>query len=142
MERAVCLQVELESESTPALALDKAVINIAKEFNSHDGITARRAVIYLLEATTLIPGVFNIEMLQARQRLQDYLHGPQHCQSFKMQTLEYAIAFAPQKYRAPSLKKTSVCASKGTQTEIINPTQGELLNFTNPQYSLEWVLKA
>ena len=142
MERAIELQIELETDSTPALAIDKAIVNIAKEYNSHDGITARRAVVYILEATTLIPGVFNLEMLQVRQRLQDYLHGPQHCKNFKFQTLEYKISLAPEVYRSPSIRKTSAKVSKGTQTEILNPTQGELLNFNNPQYTLEWVLKA
>ena len=122
--------------------MEKSIINIAKEFNSHDGITARRAVVYLLESSFLIPGVFNVDMLQLRQRLQDYLHGPMHSKVYKMQTLEYPLKLAPEVYRAPSTRRNSLKASKGTQTDLINPTQGELLNFNNRQYTLGWILQA
>ena len=136
------LQMELEIDSTPFWALDKAIINIALEFNSTNGLTARRAVLYFLESTFLIPGVFNVDMLSERQRLQSYIHGPQHSQSLRLQTLEYNLVLAPGKYRAPIIRDTSVKVSVATQTEISNPTQGELLNFTKKDYSLGWFINA
>ena len=142
LEKMLELQLELEVESTPFWALDKAIINTVLEFNSQNGLTARRAVLYFLESTCLIPGVFNVDMLRERQLLQEYLHGPQHIQSFRLQTLEYRLVLAPEKYRAPIIRQTSVKVSKGTQTEISNPTEGELLNFTNRQYSLGWFISA
>ena len=136
------LQVELELDSTSFWALDKAINNTVLEFNSQQGLSARKAVLYFLEATCLIPGVFYVDMLRERQILQDYLHGPQHFHSFRHQTLEYRLLLAPGKYRAPTIRQISAKVSVGTQTDISNPTQGELLNFTNRKYSLGWFISA
>ena len=142
LEKMLELQVELETDSTSFWALDKAINSTVLEFNSQNGLSARRAVLYFLEATCLIPGVFNVDMLKERQLLQDYLHGPQHFRSFRHQTLEYRLALAPEKYRAPIIRQISTKVSVGTQTDISNPTEGELLNFTNRKYALGWYISA
>ena len=142
IELMVLLQFEIETESNSFRAIEKAIINTAKAFNSTSELTARTVVIFFLEATTLIPGVFNVDMLRERQILQDYLHGPQHFQSFRKQTLEYKIDLTSDLYRTPAVRRTSNLLSKSTQTELENPAQGEMLNFAQRKFSLEWVLHA
>ena len=142
MERIIELQIEIEIDSTPFMALDKAITNIVKAYNASDKITARTAVLFIMEATSLIPGVFNIDMLRERQLLQDFLHGAQHFKNFKLQTLEYTITLAPEIYRTPSVRKACNKKDKACQTDIMDPSQGQLLSFNNAEYSLEWVLKS
>ena len=103
------------------------LVTLASEFQQ-GGLTAKRAVIHMMEATSLLPGVYNVQMLSWRQRLQEMVH----CKGFLgSQNLNYEI----------KLTNEPACpVSVASQTKLANPNSDRLLEFAHPEYELKWVL--
>ena len=72
---ALQMQIETELETTQHDAISSAIKTIVDNHFSK-GITAHEAVIHLMECTTMLPGVFCVQMLHFRQKLQDMIHNP------------------------------------------------------------------
>ena len=105
---------------------------LAKEFNK-GGLTARQAVVNLLECTNMIPGVFNLQMMSWRQKLHDVLHNPRLITGF--QSLEYPLLLSVEVANGISTKR-----SIGSQTTLIDPNGGDILEMNPKRYQLQWVL--
>ena len=127
------LQIEVEVNASHHDAIISCMITLAKEFHKPGGMTARQAVVNLLECTNMIPGVFNLQMMSWRQKLQDVLHNPQLITGF--QSLEYPLLLSAEVANGISTKK-----SIGTQTALTNPNGGDTLEFNQKRYRLQWVL--
>ena len=63
LEFAIKLQVETENDSVQHQTLGSMIGTLSKEFQA-GGLTAKRAVIHMMEATSLLPGVYNVQMLR------------------------------------------------------------------------------
>ena len=127
LEFGIRLQIETELGTTPFQTLKSMLVTLASEFQE-GGLTAKRAVIHIMEATSLLPGVYNVQMLSWRQRLQEMVH----CEGFLgSQNLNYKI----------ELSREPACSiSVASQTKLTNPNSDRLLEFEHPEYELKWVL--
>ena len=114
-------------------ALNSAAQRIVEMHKEH-GITARDAVIHTMEATFLLPGVFNVQMLSWRQRLHDIVHNPAFVSGCN--SLNYILPLSVETaYGLPMTR------SIATQTKLANPNSDDLLEFHQRQFELKWVLK-
>ena len=104
---------------------------LVEEFHKPNGISARQAVINVLECTNLIPGVFNVHMLTWRQRLHEILFNPQIVCPFS--SLQYPLTLAVE------LTNGTATRSVGTQTTLTHP-DAAMLEFKTKSYCLQWVL--
>ena len=132
---ALQLQINLKLNTTQHDALECAIETIVTTFKSSDGITAKSAVVNLLEATFLIPGVFNLQMLSWRARLQDIIHIPSDFVGFS--SLQYPL---PLDFETANdlPKKQSVA----TQTRLTSPNSNQILEFQNREFELKWTLSS
>ena len=130
LEFGVRLQIETELESSQFQALESMLATLASEFNEGK-LTAKKAVINLMEATTFLPGVYNTQMLSWRHRLQEMVH----CKGFLgSQNLNYLLKLSLESISEPASVNTA------TQTRLTNPNQDHLLAFVNPTFDLKWTL--
>ena len=127
------MKIETDLESAQMDALKSAAFRIA-ETHLDSGIVARDAVIHIMEATFLLPGVFNVQMLSWRQRLQDIVHAPNLCSGYS--SLNYLLPLTFE--TANNLPTTR---SLAVQTKLANPNLDELLEFNRRTFELKWVLK-
>ena len=125
------LQIEVQLNTSQFDAITSCMKTLVEEFHKPNGITARQAVINVLECTNLIPGVFNVHMLTWRQRLHEILFNP-HIQC-PFANLEYPLLLAVECINGTTTR------SVGTQTTLTNPNAG-LLEFDTKSYHLQWVL--
>ena len=130
---AIQLQINLKENTTQHDAMQCAIESIVTAFKSPEGITAKSAVVHLLEATFLIPGVFNLQMLSWRARLQDIIHIPSNFVGFS--SLQYLIPLDFEE--ANELPKSN---SVATQTRITAPYSNQILEFQNREFELKWTL--
>ena len=130
---AIRLQIESELESCQQKTLQSAIVTMATEFQG-EGITARQAVIHMMEATCLLPGVFNVQMLAWRQRLQELIHEPGTICDFS--SLNY-----PLKLNVDEANNLPRSATVATQTALSNPNCDRILEFCKTKYTLRWVLE-
>lgn len=136
---ALRLQIETEKETTQYDALISAIKTITKKHLREEGITARDAVIHLMECTFLLPGVFNVQMLSWRQRLQDIVHAPQeiHASFSGYSSLNYVLPLSFEVANGlPTIK------SVATQTKLVNPNSNEITEFHTREFRLKWVLQS
>ena len=126
------LKIEVRVNTTQFDALTSCMRTLVKDFRTPSGITARQAVINILEATHMIPGVFNIQMLSWRQRLHDILYNPQIITGYS--SLQYQLLLS-----AEHSDGTARC-SVGVQTALTNPNASSILEFNQKRYRLQWVL--
>ena len=63
LEFAIRLQIETELDSTQFQTLGSMILTLSKEFQEGN-LSAKRAVIHMMEATSLLPGVYNVQMLR------------------------------------------------------------------------------
>ena len=125
--------IETEHESSQLEALNSAIHRII-EMHRKDGITARDTVIHIMEATFLLPGIFNVQMLSWRQRLQDIVHTP--CCFSGFSSLNYILPLSFESANGfPKSRSVAV------QTQLTNPNLNELLEFNQRSFELKWVLK-
>ena len=128
----VQLYIESEIDSSHQRTIQSAVNTMAKQFQS-EGLSARQAVIHMMEATHLMPGVFNVQMLSWRQRLQELVHEPGNISGFS--SLNY-----PLKRSAESISNVPAFKTVATQTILSNPNTDGILEFLHKQYQLRWTL--
>ena len=128
LELGTKILVETENFTTPSEALCNAINQMASEYQN-SSITARQAVITLLEATHLLPGVYNTQMLSWRHTIQRLLHQSDFSPGFM--SLNYNLKLTE------SLPKSCDTA---TQTKISNPNSDHKLEFTHSTFDLKWVL--
>ena len=129
---ALRLQIETELETTQHDAISSAIKTIVdNHFNK--GITAHEAVIHLMECTTMLPGVFCVQMLHFRQKLQDMLHNPPTFSG--LYSLHYPIPVL--ECTVQGLPSSVTCA---TQTNIVNPNGCNTLEFNQREFCLRWTL--
>ena len=133
MQFLLRLQIEVRIETTQFDAIVSCMKTLVKEFHKPGGITARQAVVNILECTNMIPGIFNLQMLSWRQKLQDILHNPGIVTGFS--SLEYPLLLSVEVANGIFTKK-----SIGTQTTLTDPNGGNILEFKNNRYRLQWVL--
>ena len=105
---------------------------LVKEFRTPSGITARQAVINVLEATHMVPDVFCIQMLSWRQRLHDILYNPKIVTGYS--SLQYPLLLSMEHHNGTTSR------SVGVQTILTNPNADTLLEFNQKHYKLQWVL--
>ena len=129
---ALQMQIETELETTQHDALASAVQTIT-ETHLKKGITAHEAVIHLMECTSMLPGVFNVQMLYFRQRLQDMVHNPMSVSGYN--SLQYLL---PTRQCEVEGKPTAI--STATQTELVNPNSSNILEFNKREFLLRWTL--
>ena len=127
------LILESEKEGTTVQAVATALVSITNKFRGRKGITAYDAVVQLMEATCLLPGVFNVQMLGWRQKLQMIVHNPS-LPSGRL-GLQYELKLSKQVAENLPLVKTVA-----TQTNIVNPNQPNLLEFQTRNFELVWAL--
>ena len=63
MEYAIQLRIETEIESSQYETLGSMIQTLADEFQQGQ-LSAKRAVIHMMEATSLLPGVYCVQMLR------------------------------------------------------------------------------
>ena len=127
------LVLETDFTSSQYEALRSAIQRIVETHNK-EGIIARDAVIHIMESTFLLPGVFNVQMLSWRQRLQDIVHTPHFLSGHS--SLNYILAVNFETANGfPATRTVAV------QTKISNPNVDELLEFHQRSFELQWVLK-
>ena len=126
--------IETDTESSQYDTLKSAAANIT-EAHLKNGISARDTVINIMEATFLLPGIFNVQMLSWRQRLQDIVHAPNLNSGYS--SLNYVLPLDFES--ANGLPKTR---SVAVQTKLVNPNLDELLEFNQRVFELKWVLKS
>ena len=130
---ALQLQINTQKDTTQHDAIESAITSIITQFRRQDGITAKSAVVFLLESTCLLPGVFNVQMLSWRQNLQDIIHSPAHFVGFS--NLQYKL---PRNFEAVNdLPQYLTVAS---QTSLTSPNSSSVLEFQKRQYELKWTL--
>ena len=125
--------IETDKESSQYDALKSAASNIT-ETHLKNGISARDAVVNIMEATFLLPGIFNVQMLSWRQRLQDIVHAPTLHSGYS--SLNYIL---PLNFETANDLPTT--RSVAVQTKLVNPNLNELLEFHQRAFELKWVLK-
>ena len=131
---ALRLQLQTQPDTTHGNAIQSTIQQLADDYRSVNGLTARQAVIYLMECTTMIPGVFCVQMLSWRSKLQDIVHHPVPFAGFS--SLQYTLPLSLDEYNnVPS--KVSV----GVQTKLVNPNVNQIAEFHQRQFDLDWVLK-
>ena len=128
------LQTETELDTTQANAIQSTIQQLTEDFRSPSGLTARQAVIYLMECTTLLPGVFNVQMLSWRTKLQDIVHHPVPFVGFS--SLQYNLHLSFETYNNVPSKATIA-----VQTKLVNPNSNHIAEFHQRQFDLDWVLK-
>ena len=126
------LHIEVRVDSTQHDAIASCMNTLAEEYHKPCGLTARQAVINVLECTNMIPGVFNLQMLSWRQRLHDILFNPQLTCPFS--TLQYRLHLAVD--HVPGVPLRTI----GTQTDLSDPRSSHILEFKQKNYDLCWVL--
>ena len=126
------LKIEVRINTTQYDALTSCMRTLVKEFRQPTGITARQAVINVLEATHMVPGVFCIQMLSWRQRLHDILYNPQIITGYS--SLQYTLLLSMEHHNGTSRRSIAV------QTTLSNPNADTLLEFKQKHYRLQWVL--
>ena len=127
LEFGVKLLIETEIDSIQFQTLNSMLVTLASEYQQ-GGLTAKRAVIHMMEATSLLPGVYNVQMLSWRQRLQEMVH----CEGFLgSQNLKYELKLA---------EEPATSVSVASQTKLSNPNSDRLLEFMHPEFELKWVL--
>ena len=131
---AIRLQIESELDSCQQTTLQSAINTLATEFNG-EGLTARQAVIHLMEATCLLPGVFNVQMLSWRQRLQELVHVPASLSGYS--SLNYML-----KLSADMVDNKPVKTTVATQTALSNPNMDRITEFVRTKYRLAWILES
>ena len=62
LEFAIRLRIETENDSAQYETLGSMINTLAREYQK-GGLSAKRAVIHMMEATSLLPGVYNVQML-------------------------------------------------------------------------------
>ena len=129
------LYIETKQRTTQANAVGCAIQTITRKFREPDGITAKEAVVHLLESTSMIPGVFNIQMLSWRSKLQDLIHDPD--QFLGCNSLQYKL----QRSRLDTLGLPTT-RTVAVQTKITNPNADHILEFVSKDYDLQWVLSS
>ena len=129
---ALQMQIETELETTQYDALSSAVQTIT-ETHMTKGITAHEAVIHLMECTSMLPGVFNVQMLYFRQRLQDMVHNPMSVSGYN--SLQYSLPI-----RQCEVDGNPTAISTATQTELVNPNSSNILEFNKREFLLRWTL--
>ena len=63
LEFAIRLQIETELDSTQFQTLGSMIQTLSTEFQEGN-LSAKRAVIHMMEATSLLAGVYNVQMLR------------------------------------------------------------------------------
>ena len=134
LEHALQLQINTEKATTQHEALTSAIVNVVKKFRQPDGISARDVVVQLMECTCLLPGVFNVQMLSWRQKLQDLVHNPNPLSSYS--SLQYRISLSPD-----TVNDRLPVRSVATQTSLVNPNSNDLLEFKKRVFHLKWTLQ-
>ena len=130
---AIRLKIETQHDTTHFEALKSAIKLIVNLFTTK-GITAHEAVIHLMECTCMLPGVFNVNMLYFRQRLQDMLHNTALFSGWN--SLKYPLLATENDVKGiPSTRSIT------TQTNLVNPNSNEILEFNQRQFHLTWTLK-
>ena len=124
--------IETGLDSSQSDALRSAMHRIV-ETHLQSGITARDTVIHIMEATFLLPGIFNVQMLSWRQRLQDIVHTPRSCSGYSSLNYTLLLSFET----ANGFPKSR---SVAVQTKLTNPNLNELLEFNQRSFELKWVL--
>ena len=91
-----------------------------------------------MECTFLLPGVFNVQMLSWRQKLQDIIHAPMkiHASFSGYSSLNYILPLSFE--TANGLPTVNTVA---TQTRLVNPNSNEIVEFHKRDFRLRWVLK-
>ena len=129
---ALQMQIETELETTQHDAISSAIKTIV-DHHFNKGITAHEAVIHLMECTTMLPGVFCVQMLHFRQKLQDMIHNPT---SFSgLYSLQYPLPV--HECTVQGLPLTVDCV---TQTDLVNPNGSNILEFNQREFCLQWTL--
>ena len=127
------LLIQTERNTTEASALASAMLDIVIKFQSPTGITAKQTVVQLMEATCMIPGIFTLQMLSWRHRLQDLVHKLDHVPG--RYSLQYKLLLSSDLARnLPQTKTVSV------QTTLSNPNGHEITEFKHSDFQLQWVL--
>lgn len=62
MEFAIKMRIETELESSQYDTLGSVIQTLSNEFQQGE-LSAKRAVIHMMEATSLLPGVYCVQML-------------------------------------------------------------------------------
>ena len=132
LDFALQMQIETELETTQYDALNSAIQTIT-ETHLKKGITAHEAVIHLMECTSMLPGVFNVQMLYFRQRLQDMVHNPMSVSGYN--SLQYVLPV-----RQCEVEGKPSTISTATQTELVNPNSSGILEFHKREFLLRWTL--
>ena len=127
------LQIETPKDTTGFDALGSCMMTLASLFRSPNGISARQAVINVMEATHMLPGVFNLQMLSWRQKLLDIVHNPNLITGYS--SLKYQL---PLSFELANELPTS--KSVAVQTKLTNPNSNEILEFVHKDFQLKWVL--
>ena len=130
MEFVIKMQIEAELDSTPHNALGCALQQMASDFLD-EKLTARQAVVLIMEATHMLPGVYDTTMMAWRHRLQNLIYSAENKFSGFM-SLQYKLKITA------NCPETSVSVS--TQTMLANPNSDHKLEFTHATYELRWVL--
>ena len=127
------LQIEVRLGTNHWEAIGSCMRTLVLEFHKPGGITARQAVINILECTNLVPGIFNVHMLSWRQRLHEMLFDPKLTCPFA--EMNYQLPLAVEVTNGTPLTRTI-----GTQTTLTNPNGSDLLEFNMREHRLQWVL--
>ena len=105
-------------------ALDSCMITLATDFKSPEGLSARQAVINVMEATHLIPGVFCTQMLSWRSKLMDILHNPEIITGYS--SLKYKLLQSD-----AHVKGLPITRSVTVQTKLTEPMTNGILEFSH-----------
>ena len=135
MVYALRLWIETEHFTSTDNAIASAILAITDRFQQPNGITAKDALVFMLEATCMLPGIFNLQMLSWREKLQSIIHDPEHLLGSR--SLQYKLPLSSEVVNGiPTTRSVAV------QTVLQNPESGQLLEFVPKTFELEWVLKS
>ena len=104
------------------------------KFQQHEGITAKEAVIILMESTSMLPGVFNLQMLSWRHTLQRLVHENEDNLLGNI-GLQYKLLLSHD-----VAVGNATTRSVEVQTDLVNPNSPNILEFVNKEYELKWSL--
>ena len=134
LKLALELYIQTEKSTTQEDALVSSILLLVEKFQQYEGLTAKEAVIILMESTSMLPGVFNIQMLSWRHTLQRLVHENdenllgQIGLQYKL-LLSHDIAIG-----------NAITRSVAVQTDLVNPNSPQILEFVNREYELKWSL--
>ena len=134
LKLALELYIQTEKSTTQEDALVSSILLLVEKFQQYEGITAKEAVIILMESTSMLPGVFNIQMLSWRHTLQRLVHENdenllgQIGLQYKL-SLSHDIAIG-----------NPITRSVEVQTDLVNPNSPHILEFVSKEYELKWSL--